>query len=72
MCPGSEFAHRRVTVHGNLKPGNVRPSDDGTSKIAEFGLAVVLGCSQITGERMKAGNVSYTPAEQVRGGEVTP
>jgi serine/threonine protein kinase len=38
-----------------LKPGNVWLADDGTAKIRDFGLAVVLDRSRITGEGMMVG-----------------
>ena len=72
VCRGLEFAHGRGIVHRDLKPGNVWLADDGTAKIGDFGLAVVLDRSRITGEGMMVGTVSYMPPEQAMGGEVTP
>jgi serine/threonine protein kinase len=71
LCRGLEFAHGRGIVHRDLKPGNVWLADDGTAKIGDFGLAVVLDRSRITGEGMMVGTVSYMPPEQAMGGEVT-
>ena len=72
VCRGLEFAHSRGIVHRDLKPGNVWLTEDGTAKIGDFGLAVVLDRSRITGEGMMVGTVSYMPPEQAMGGEVTP
>ena len=72
VCRGLDFAHSLGIAHGDLKPGNVWLSDDGTPKIGDFGLAVVLDRSEITGERMMVGTVSYMPPEQALRGEVTP
>ena len=72
VCRGLEFAHSRGIIHRDLKPGNVWLTEDGTAKIGDFGLAVVLDRSRITGEGMMVGTVSYMPAEQAMGGEVTP
>ena len=57
LCRGLEFAHGRGIVHRDLKPGNVWLADDGTAKIGDFGLAVVLDRSRITGEGMMVGTV---------------
>ena len=71
-CRGMEFAHGRGIVHRDLKPGNVWLTSDGVAKIGDFGLAVSLDRSRITGEGMMVGTVSYMPPEQAMGGEVTP
>ncbi len=60
VCLGLDFAHSRGIVHRDLKPGNVWLSDDGTPKIGDFGLAVVLDRSRITGEGMMVGTVTLT------------
>jgi class 3 adenylate cyclase/tetratricopeptide (TPR) repeat protein len=79
VCRGLEFAHSRGIVHRDLKPGNIWLTGDSsagsgqtTAKIGDFGLAVVLDRSRITGEGMMVGTVSYMPPEQAMGGDVTP
>ena len=61
VCRGLEFAHSRGIVHRDLKPGNVWLTEDGTAKIGDFGLAVVLDRSRLTTEGMMVGTVSYMP-----------
>jgi formylglycine-generating enzyme required for sulfatase activity len=37
-----EYAHSKQVVHGDLKPGNIIVTDDGTAKVIDFGMAEVL------------------------------
>ena len=71
-CRGLEFAHAQGVVHRDLKPGNVWLSADGSAKIGDFGLAISLAKSRLTGHGMMVGTVAYMPPEQALGGEVTP
>ena len=59
-------------MHRDLKPGNVWLTEEGTSKIGDFGLAVALDRSRLTREGMMVGTVVYMPPEQAMGGEMTP
>ncbi|MBN2075345.1 MAG: protein kinase [Dehalococcoidales bacterium] len=72
VCQGLVFAHSKGVIHRDLKPGNVWLTDDGSAKIGDFGLAVMIDVSRLTMEGMMVGTVSYMPPEQAMGGEVTP
>jgi tetratricopeptide (TPR) repeat protein/ribosomal protein L40E len=71
VCKGLEFAHSKGIIHRDLKPGNVWLSADGTAKIGDFGLAVVVDLSRLTQSGMMVGTVAYMPPEQAMGGKVT-
>ncbi len=57
VLEGLQFSHSRGVVHRDIKPGNIILADDGTIKIADFGIARVES-SQMT----QAGTIMGTPA----------
>src|SRR5262249_21116199 len=67
ICRALEHAHGRAIVHRDLKPANVWLTEDGVSKLGDFGLAIALDRSRITVEGMMVGTVAYMPPEQALG-----
>jgi hypothetical protein len=43
VCDAVQFAHSRGIVHGDIKPGNILINQDGMVKLADFGLARLVG-----------------------------
>ncbi|ADP82764.1 serine/threonine-protein kinase [Pseudofrankia inefficax] len=63
-------AHARGVVHRDIKPHNVLVATDGTFKVADFGIAKILGSGE--GRSTNVATPSYAPPEQLDGGQVSP
>jgi serine/threonine-protein kinase len=71
VCAGLEHAHANGLVHRDLKPGNLIERDDGTIKIADFGIARLTDATELTEAGMIVGTAAYLAPEQAEGGEIT-
>ncbi|WP_284582004.1 protein kinase [Streptomyces sp. 2P-4] len=60
-------AHARGVVHRDIKPANVLLAEDGTAKVADFGIAAVAGRTVLTGTGAVLGTPHYMSPEQVEG-----
>ncbi len=70
---GLDHAHRNGVIHRDVKPGNILLGDDGSVKIADFGIAKAMAEeSGITQIGSVVGTASYLAPEQATGGEIGP
>ena len=71
-CFAVEYAHRKLVVHRDLKPGNLLVTADGVPKLLDFGTAkLLLSASDSTTTRFGAMTPRYASPEQLRGEPVS-
>ncbi|MEQ1632881.1 MAG: serine/threonine-protein kinase [Planctomycetota bacterium] len=75
ICAALQYAHDHGVVHRDIKPENILVDVDGNVKVADFGLARILGeasneAPHLTRESQVLGTPRYMAPEQWRGASV--
>ena len=70
-CEAIAYAHQRLIVHRDIKPGNILVTPSGVPKLLDFGIAKLLdpetGSSTLTAAGLSGMTPDYASPEQVRG-----
>ena len=67
ICRGLEHAHNLNVVHRDIKTSNIMLTSDGIVKLADFGLATVVGEATLTDSGSTSGTPLYMSPEQIKG-----
>jgi serine/threonine-protein kinase len=70
-CRGLAHAHAAGLVHRDVKPQNLLLREDGTLKVADFGIARAAESTALTQAGTVLGTAAYLAPEQAAGEEVT-
>ena len=67
------YAHRRGIIHRDIKPSNILLTQEGTVKVADFGIARIVEEDDAAGAPGEiVGSARYMSPEQLRGEDATP
>ena len=65
-------AHRHLIIHRDVKADNLMLTEEGTVKLADFGLAKLRDSVQVTKTGSMVGTADYMSPEQIRGENLDP
>ena len=76
VCSAVQYAHEKLVIHRDLKPGNILITKSGVPRLLDFGIAKVLNpeCFQtqlVTRTDWRPMTPEYASPEQIRGRAVT-
>lgn len=70
LIAGLGAAHRREIIHRDIKPANLMLDGHGTLKVCDFGIAKLLGATDLTDTGASLGTPAYKSPEQAAGAGV--
>lgn len=70
LLAGLEAAHRRGIIHRDIKPANLLLDEHGILKICDFGIAKLVGATDLTKTGASLGTPAYKSPEQAQGQDI--
>ncbi|MBK5253776.1 MAG: Stk1 family PASTA domain-containing Ser/Thr kinase [Peptostreptococcaceae bacterium] len=70
LASALKVAHANNIIHRDVKPHNILITEDGTAKLADFGIAKAVNDATLTTNNSIIGSVHYFSPEQARGNYV--
>jgi len=77
VCSAVQYAHQRLVVHRDIKPGNILVTDEGIPKLLDFGIATILSPetfapeSECTETAQRIMTPQFASPEQIQGQLIT-
>lgn len=72
VCAAVQYAHQRLVIHRDIKPGNILVTEGGTPKLLDFGIAKIVDPSlRAETTLVRAMTPEYASPEQICGDPIT-